>query len=418
MFDTIEEGIGWIESIKRFGDKYDLYRMEIACKELGNPQDNLNIIHIAGTNGKGSTVSYLKHILLEQGYNVGTFTSPYIVNFNERITENHNDISNDDLLKYINKVKELYFKVLDDYDEVITFFELVTLISFMYFDDKNLDYVIYEVGLGGKLDATNVIKPMITAITSISFDHMAMLGDTIEEIALNKLGIVKEGIPLVTSVVDEELSQLFIDYSNNLNSELTVIKRENIEVIEYSSQTNFKYKNQEYSISMLGTHQVVNASLAIEIIHQLNKLKKSDVSLSNIKMGLVNTFWPGRFEMFGNIVIDGAHNVGGMNALRDSVKALFKGKYIKALYTSMVDKEYFDIIQILESFVDEVHFTQFDYPRCETADNLYNVSSHPRKFMHEDAIIALNELKDLKKNEILLVAGSLYFISLIRKNLK
>ena len=135
-------------------------------------------------------------------------------------------------------------------------------------------------------------------------------------------------------------------------------------------------------------------------------------------MGLFNTFWPGRFEMFGNVVIDGAHNVGGMNALRDSVKALFKGKYIKALYTSMVDKEYFDIIQILESFVDEVHFTQFDYPRCETADNLYNVSSHPRKFMHEDAIIALNELKDLKKNEILLVAGSLYFISLIRKNLK
>ncbi len=418
MFNTIEEGVSWIESIKRFGDKYDLYRMEIACKELSNPQDNLNIIHIAGTNGKGSTVSYLKHILLEQGYSVGTFTSPYIVNFNERITENHNDISNDDLLKYINKVKELYFKVLDDYDEVITFFELVTLISFMYFDDKNLDYVIYEVGLGGKLDATNVIKPMITAITSISFDHMAMLGDTIEEIALNKLGIVKEGIPLVTSVVDEELSQLFIDYTNNLNSELTVIERKNIEVVEYSSQTNFKYKNQEYSISMLGTHQVVNASLAIEIIHQLNKLKKSDVSLSNIKMGLFNTFWPGRLEMFGNILIDGAHNVGGMNALRDSVKALFKGKYIKALYTSMVDKEYFDIIQILESFVDEVHFTQFDYPRCETADNLYNVSSHPRKFMHEDAIIALNELKDLKQNEILLVAGSLYFISLIRKNLK
>jgi dihydrofolate synthase/folylpolyglutamate synthase len=418
MFKTIEEGITWIESIKRFGDKLDLYRMEIACKELGNPQDNLNIIHIAGTNGKGSTVSYLKHIFLEQGYSVGTFTSPYIVNFNERITENYNDISNEDLLIYINKVNTLYFNVLDKYDEIITFFELVTLISFMYFDDKKLDYIIYEVGLGGKLDATNVIKPIITGITSISYDHMAMLGDTIEEIALNKLGIVKKGIPLVTTVVDEELSELFINYTDKLDSELTVVERKYIKVEEYSSKTTFKYKDIEYTISMLGTHQVVNASLAIEIINQLTKLKKTEVSLSNIRMGLFNTFWPGRFEMFGDVIIDGAHNVGGMNALKDSVQALFKGKHVKALYTSMADKEYFDIIQILESFVDEIHFTQFDYPRCETADNLYNVSDHPHKFKHNDAITALNELKNLKKNEILLVAGSLYFISLIRKNLK
>jgi dihydrofolate synthase/folylpolyglutamate synthase len=418
MFKTIKDGITWIESIKRFGDKLDLYRMEIACKELGNPEKNLNIIHIAGTNGKGSTVSYLKHILLEEGYNVGTFTSPYIVRFNERITENHNDISDVDLLKYINKVNVLYNDVLDKYDEVITFFELVTLISFMYFDDLKLDYVIYEVGLGGTLDATNVIIPIITGITSISYDHMATLGDTIEEIALNKLGIVKEGIPLVTSVVDEDLKDLFIDYTNKLNSKLTVIERKFIEVKEYGIKTDFKYKGIDYSISMLGTHQVVNASLAVEIINQLNDLKKTDVSLSSIRMGLLNTFWPGRFEMFGNVVIDGAHNVGGMNALKDSVQALFKGKYIKALYTSMADKEYFDIIKVLESFVDEVHFTQFDYPRCETADNLYDVSDHPFKFKHSDAITALNELKNLKKNEILLVSGSLYFISLIRKNLK
>lgn len=418
MFKSIEEGITWIESIKRFGDKLDLYRMEIACKELGNPENNLNIIHIAGTNGKGSTVSYLKHILLEQGYSVGTFTSPYIVNFNERITENYNDISNEDLLTYINKVNILYFEVFDKYDEIITFFELVTLISFMYFNDKKLDYIIYEVGLGGTLDATNVITPIITGITSISFDHMATLGDTIEEIALNKLGIVKEGIPLVTTVIDEELSQLFVVYTNKLNSELTVVNRDLIDVKEYGAQTSFLYKGIDYSITMLGTHQVVNACLAIEIINQLIKLKKTEVSLSNIRMGLFNTFWPGRLEMFGNVIIDGAHNVGGMTALKDSVEALFKGKYVKALYTSMADKEYFDIIQILDSFVDEVHFTEFDYPRCETADNLYIVSSHPHKFKHSDSIKALNELKNLKKNEILLVAGSLYFISLIRKNLK
>lgn len=418
MFNHILEAITWIESIKRFGDKLDLYRMEIACKELGNPEKNLKIIHIAGTNGKGSTVSYLKHILLEQGYSVGTFTSPYIIKFNERITENYNDISDEDLLFYINKVNLLYSIVLEKYDEVITFFELVTLISFLYFNDKKLDFVIYEVGLGGTLDATNVITPLIAGITSISFDHMATLGDTIQEIALNKLGIVKKGIPLVTSVVDEDLSDLFLDYTSKLDSELTVIERKNIEVEEYSFHTKFKYKGIEYTISMLGTHQVVNACLAIEIINQLNKLKKTEVSLSNIRMGLFNTFWPGRLEMFGNVILDGAHNVGGMNALKDSMQTLFKGKYIKALYTSMADKEYFDIIKVLETFVDEIHFTEFDYPRCETADNLYNVSSHPHKYKHLDAISSLNELKRLKKNEILLVAGSLYFISLIRKNLK
>lgn len=418
MFDSINEGIRWIESIKRFGDKLDLYRMELACKELGNPEKELHVIHIAGTNGKGSTVSYLKHILLEEGYSVGTFTSPYIVKFNERITENYNDISDEDLLKYINKVHDLYNEVLDKYDEIITFFELVTLISFLYFKDLKLDFVIYEVGLGGTLDATNVVMPIMTGITSISFDHMASLGNTIQEIALNKLGIVKEGIPLVTSVVDDELRELFKNYTSKLNSEMTVIERDLIQVDKYSTKTEFRYKGTPYTISMLGTHQVVNASLAIEITHQLNRLKKTDVHLSSIRMGLLNTFWPGRIEMFGNIIIDGAHNIGGMTALKDSVQALFKGKYIKALYTSMADKEYFDIIKVLESFVDEVHFTEFDYPRCETADNLYDVSDHPHKFKHSDAIAALNDLKNVKNNEILLVAGSLYFISLIRKHLK
>lgn len=418
MFNTISEGITWIESIKRFGDKYDLLRMEMACKELGNPEQKLKIIHVAGTNGKGSTVSYLRHILLEQGYNVGTFTSPYIVSFNERITYNYNDITDEDLLFYINKVNSLYYEVLDKYDEIITFFELTTLISFMYFEDKRLDYAIYEVGLGGLLDATNVVTPIISVITTISFDHMNVLGNTIEEIALNKLGIVKNGIPLVTSVRNPELKDLFENYCRKTGSNLTVINASDITKIVYGSPTNFNYKNENYSISMIGTHQVLNASLAIETILQLNLLKKTDVSLSNMKLGLLNTFWPGRLEVFGNVILDGAHNVGGMLALKDSVETLFKGKYIKAFYTSMADKEYYDIIQILETISDEIHFTHFDYPRCETAINLYNVSSHPKKFIHEDAIKALNELKDLKKNEILLITGSLYFVSLIRKNLK
>ncbi len=417
MFNDISKATNWIESIKKFGDKLDLSRMELACTILGHPEKKLNVIHIAGTNGKGSTVSYLKYILLEQGYNVGTFTSPYIVRFNERITYNYNDISNDDLLEYINIIYSLYNEVLDKFDEVITFFELITLISFMYFKDLNLDYAIYEVGLGGKLDATNIVNPIIGAITSISYDHMGVLGNTLEEIALNKLGIVKKGMPLITTVNQQELIPIFEKYTKAQNADLVFINKLEITNIDYGKITNFTYKGINYQISLLGNHQVDNAVLSIEIINQLKQRNDLEIENINIQKGLLKTTWPGRMEMFGNIVLDGAHNIGGTKALRESVKSLFSGKYIKVLYTSMADKEYFDNIQVIETFADEIHFTQFDYPRCESAENLYNVSNHENKFLSKNVLDTLKQLRNLKKNEILIITGSLYFVSYIRKKI-
>ena len=418
MFTTIKDAITWIESIKRFGNKYDLSRMELACDILGNPENDLTVIHIAGTNGKGSTVSYLKNILLSQGYNVGTFISPYILSFNERITYNNEEITSEELLHYINKVNSLHHEVLKEYDDAISFFELLTLISLLYFKNKKCDYVMYEVGLGGKLDATNIVKPIITAITNINYDHMNILGNTLEEIALAKLGIVKEGIPLVTTENNPDLLDLFRAVTKNKNSELIIVSEDDITKSSFGETTSFKYKDEDFSIKMMGTHQVVNASLAVEIIAQLNKIKKTNVSLTNIQLGLLKTSWPGRLEKFDKIILDGAHNVGGANVLRDSMNTLYKDKYIKVLFTSMADKEYFDVIQILETFANEIHFTEFDYPRCETALNLYNVSSHPDKYLESNVDIALESLKDLKDNEILLITGSLYFISLVRKKIK
>lgn len=418
MFTSIQEGISWIESIKRFGDKLDLSRMEIACELLGNPQSKLPIIHIAGTNGKGSTVSYLKYMLLEQGYNVGTYTSPYIVHFNERINYNNQDITNDDLLFYINKVKDLYDIVFNEHNDVITFFELVTLISFMYFADRDLDYVIYEVGLGGRLDATNVLTPMITAITNISYDHMGVLGDTLESIALNKLGIVKDSVPLVTTVRDSELIDLFQHYTKKHNAHMIQVSDENITNINYGSYTNFMYNGDQYQISMMGTHQVQNACLALEVLFELERNDKLTIKKDHLKKGLLKAFWPGRLERIGNIILDGAHNIGAANVLKDSMITLFKDKKIKVLFTSMADKEYFDVIQVIESFCDEITFTTFDYPRCETAENLYEVCSHKNKHMNNDSYEALKELTPINDNELLLVTGSLYFVSHIRKALK
>lgn len=422
MFTQYTDAITWVESVKKFGDKLDLLRMEIACKKLNNPEKDLNVIHIAGTNGKGSTVSYLKHILLEQGYNVGTFTSPYIVRFNERITYNMSDISNEELLLYINKIKVLHDEVLEEYNQVITFFELITLLSFLYFKDHNCDYVIYEVGLGGKLDATNVVTPIISAITSISFDHMGVLGDTLESIALNKLGIVKEGIPLITTIDQEELYSLFTEYCTNLNASITIVDRKNIEDIKYSHHTSFKYCNEEYMITMLGVHQVNNAVLSIEILRNLQSRHLVKLERDSLLRGLYKTNWPGRLEQFGNIYLDGAHNIGGAKALSDSLKILFSDKSIKVLYATMADKEYIKVISELDPVVDEIVFTQFDYPRCEVANIAYEVCNeslkHSKKTYNTNALQAFEELKqNLSSNDILLITGSLYFVSYMRKEL-
>lgn len=420
MFKTSTEAINWIESVKRFGDKLDLSRMEIACKYLNNPEKELNVIHVAGTNGKGSTVSYLKHILLEHGYHVGTYTSPYIVRFNERITYDNNDISDEELLKYINIVYRLHTNVLEKHGEVITFFELVTLISFLFFKDHPCDYVIYEVGLGGLLDATNVVQPIITAITTISFDHMGVLGNTLESIAKNKLGIVKYQVPLVTAIDQQELFLLFQEHTNSLNSELYIVNKNDIKNILFENETTFQYKNEEYSIRMLGTHQVSNASLALEILYQMENRNLVTLDLTKVKAGLQKTFWPGRLERFGNVYLDGAHNIGGASVLSDSIKVLFQNKKVKALFATMADKEYDKVIEILDDVVDEFIFTDFDYPRCEDAQTLYdNVTpllKHAKSVVSKDAKASLREIiSTLKKDEILLITGSLYFVSYMRK---
>ena len=415
MFKTLNDAKNWIESIKRFGDKLDLSRMEKACEMLNQPQNNFKSIHIGGTNGKGSTLTYLKNILLKAGYNVGTYTSPFIVRFNERITYNNEEITDDEFLYYINKIYMLHNEYLKKYNDQITFFELITLSSFLYFSDKEVDYVLYEVGLGGRLDATNVITPELSIITTISYDHMNVLGSTLEEIALNKLGIVKENIPLVTGVTQEELKDLFVNYTNKKNSEIYFMNHEDIYDITYNEHLNFTYLENKYKLNMLGIHQSHNAALAV--LASLVMMSKGLITLSheNIVEGLLESRWPGRMEKFGNIIIDGAHNTGGLEALKETMITHFKDKKIKSIFTVMADKESFDMIKILETFVDEVYFTEFDYDRCESAEILYGLSEHPKKHLDKDVFKLVESLKDVKDDEILLITGSLYFISLIRQ---
>lgn len=413
MFNQVDEAIKWLESVRRFGEKYDLSRMEKACSLLGNPEQDLPVIHIAGTNGKGSTVAFLKSILLEANYNVGTFTSPYIVKFHERINYNNQDISDEELLKYINILYPFQQKYFEEYHDIITFFELLTLMSFLYFRDKDLDFVIYEVGLGGTLDATNVVSPMICGVTSISYDHIHVLGDTLEEIAMNKLGIVKEGIPIYTTITQESLYPLVKEVANQKNAFYRIIKPDEIRNVQFLEYTSFAFDGETYELSLQGVYQTRNAALAVSMIAYMKEHNMVNITLSQMKNGLRKAFWPGRLERFGNVILDGAHNIGGAESLKETILSMHGDKTIKILYTSMADKDYDSVLRVAESYADEFYLTEIDYPRCERKEVLFEASRHPRKQVVSSPLKALEDLYP-KENEILLITGSLYFISYIR----
>ena len=415
MFKKFEETIDWIENIKKFGSRLDLSRMIKVLDELDNPQNDFRTIHVAGTNGKGSTASYIKSILIEAGFKVGIYTSPYVVKFNERITVNNKYISNSDVIKYANIVFPIWER-LYKLGDVVTFFEVLTVICFLYLRDQKVDFGVIEVGLGGILDATNVITPEISVITNISYDHMNVLGNTLESIALNKLGIVKPNVPVVTTVENKKLFSLFQEIALKNNSELTFVNMSDIKDIELSEITRFSYKGNKYQSNLSGYFQVKNASLAIETIGILNEKLHLNVTNRNIELGLINTKWPGRFEIFNkNIVLDGAHNIGGIEALGKTISKIFPDKYVKCLVSIMFDKEHEKIIEVLDNVCDEIYFTEFDYVRRADAELLFSESHHINKMVYTDHKQIFARLSKLKENEVLIVTGSLYFISQIRK---
>jgi len=414
MFKTLEEGQQWIESVEKFGEKYDLVRMENACKILGNPETKFKSVHIGGTNGKGSTLTFLKHILLEAGYTVGTYTSPYIVHFNERITLNNEQIDDQTLLNYINQIYDLQETYKAQYNDQITFFELVTLISFLYFAEVKPDVALIEVGLGGLLDATNVIHPLVSVITTIGYDHMHVLGNTLEEIATNKLGIVKKDTPLVTGIIQKALIPLFNSHTNNKQAPIKYLSDYPVQDLRLGMPTTFTFNKASYTMNMVGIHQVDNARLALLVCETLSTKHHFSILTSAKQRGIEKAFWPGRFEVFGNIILDGAHNPEGLKACLETVDQYFKNKTVKSLFTVMQDKDYNPMLKMLETSVDEIFFTEIPYPRCEKADVLYQKSHHSLKHQIKDYIEAFNQARPQTADELLIVTGSLYFISAIR----
>ena len=411
--------IEWVQSQNRFSKKTKLDNMKYFCKLLCNPESSFKAIHVTGTNGKGSTVAMLTSVLMAKGYNVGTFTSPYIECFNERIAFNTKPIEDDDLLKMANRVIEIYPILEENNFPKPTFFEFITLCAFCYFKSlNNLDYAVIEVGMGGRLDSTNVITPIVSIITNVALDHMQILGNTKEAILKEKLGIVKDNIPVVCGLKEENLKMIATNVANIHNSQIVFPKYNEVKNVKCDlSKTCFTYQGQDYQLSLLGFHQVENALLVIETFNLL----KDDLKLSiqDLHNGLKNTKWVGRLEKINDdpvIYIDGGHNIDGISRITEFVKSL-NIPNVRAVISISHDKELLPMIKMVDKTFDEIIFTSYTYARSAKAEDLYNLSSSKNKKCIENLDVAVKYVLTNKK-PITIFLGSLYLASEIRNKLK
>ena len=410
MLNNLTEAIQWIETRIKFRPKTDLERMKKACELLDIDLSGIKKIHVAGTNGKGSVCSYISHILIEAGYKVGTYTSPYLVRFNERIRLQMNEIEDVELFDLIKEVYQFNFIFEEKYGETLAFFELLTLMSMLYYARKKVDVMVMEVGLGGLLDATNVITYDLSLITSIGFDHMKQLGNTLESIAFNKLGILKPASHLITTV-DPSLHGYFKDYVNKLNVSAEFYTLSDIERVS-DLPLIFKAFDHTYEIALIGEYQLLNALLSIAAIHYLFPNIGEDI----IKKGLKKTKWLGRLEEIApNVYLDSAHNTHAIDSLKKTAHHAFKNKEIWVLFSALGDKDISGMISIIQSFSSRVVITSFPDPRYQ---DLKELAQGSIEYM-DNALSALNTLQgEMKADTILLILGSLHFAGYMKQNFK
>ncbi|MGP1570322.1 MAG: bifunctional folylpolyglutamate synthase/dihydrofolate synthase [Eubacteriales bacterium] len=419
-----------IKKFDKFGSVLGLTRMEKLMQLLGNPQDKLKYIHVAGTNGKGSVCRYIYSALLANGYSVGLFTSPFLEVFNERIEMNGELINDEDLAICTDQVIQKTEEMVNAGEDSPTEFEVVTAIAFLYFAMKKAEFVVLEVGLGGSGDSTNIIKTSeISIITSISFDHMDRLGDTLFLIASEKAGIIKKGVPVVMNVDEREAQVPIAKKAYEKKSILYNVKKIPYAVSEKSVEKYVIDTNiygTDYSgveISMIGRYQVDNIMTALTALEILRKDKKIQIERTKLYEGLFKASHKGRFERIGDkIVLDGAHNEAGAKALVDTLKELYGGKKILALVGILRDKEYEKILEELSEVVAKFIFTEIDNPRkCEAEElvakansvccNNVDIVIDAHKNSKDALESALEESKDF---DLLLVSGSLYLIGELR----
>jgi dihydrofolate synthase/folylpolyglutamate synthase len=421
-----KEAIEYIHGTYKFGSKLGLENISVLLDLMGNPQNDLNIIHVAGTNGKGSTSSFINEILITEGYEVGLFTSPYLEVFNERIRLNNENISNSDLAKIVTFVKEKVDVLVSNGFSHPTEFEIVTAVAFEYYKMKKVDYVVLEVGLGGRLDSTNIItNTLVSVITPIDLDHTEYLGESISEVAYEKAGIIKENSVCVIHGQEEEVLDVISSKCRENNTRLIIAPTDDVEVIQIDETgTTFTIDELKYKISMIGKHQARNAAVALTAIYALREKYNVEVSEESIFKGLLSNVWQGRFEIMHNnptIVIDGAHNLHGAKGLARTIVDVFDGRKIYAVVGILEDKDVDGILDEIIPLVDYALVTEPNNPRKMEKEKLSNmISKYDVETETTESIEEAVEkvLKLANETDVVLFFGSLYMIGEVRTILR
>lgn len=413
--------LSYIHSLLKFGTRPGLERVSALLDELGRPQDKLKFVHVAGTNGKGSFCTMMSEILKSAGYKTGLFTSPYVFDFRERIQINGEMISEEELCEITAEVKAAAEKIAER-DLQPTEFEFITAVALKYFADKNCNVVVLEVGLGGRLDSTNIIKtPLLSAIMSISLDHMAVLGDTVEEIAAEKSGIIKEnGVTVCFSRQDERAEKIIRKTAEEKGNVYIKSSPDDIKVLSCDlSGTKAIYKDMEIFIPLIGEHQVYNAQTAVDAALALNDRDLS-ISPENIIDGISKARIPARTELFGKnplTILDGAHNREGVEALLLNLNKFLKGRKLTVIMGMMEDKEYEFAADEISKLAKTFTATLPSNPRAVSPKVLAEIAEKNCSdvFICENPAEAYRKIYEkAQKDDIILVCGSLYLAGDVR----
>ena len=414
-----EQALSYLYDLQKYGIKFGLSSTSRLLNRIGNPQAGLKTIHIAGTNGKGSTAAMLSAILVRAGFTVGLYTSPHLVRFNERFRLNEQDIGDEEIMDVFTAVRAVV-----DEREPPTFFEMTTAMALSLFAQKGVDWAILEVGMGGRLDATNVVQPHLTIINNVSFDHQEFLGSTLSRITREKAGIIKKQVPLVTAVKQPVALAVIKTRCSALHAPCYRIGRQiKIRTLgkQLFSYSGLGWRLENLHLPLAGRHQVVNAATALGGLEVLERWGYYKLDEDQIKEGLIKTRWPGRLELLDMkppVLLDGAHNYAGIVALRQTLQEQYTYRRLIVVLGIMADKDFRGMFLKLAPLAERIILTRPTYERAAEPEVLQAVAG---EFAERTELIrpvgeALERAMGLATSEdLVLVTGSLYFIGEVKE---
>ncbi|MFJ6965025.1 MAG: bifunctional folylpolyglutamate synthase/dihydrofolate synthase [Ligilactobacillus ruminis] len=424
---SYDEAVSFIHGRRKFTKDPSLVKMRRMAELMGNPQKKLKLIHVTGTNGKGSVTAYLRELLMSHGYRVGTFTSPFIVRFNERVAINGEMIPDNELVEEVERIKPVIERIDDEFDnDGPKEFEVLTAIMLDYFVKMEVDYAIIEVGIGGTYDSTNIIDPIVSVITTVAMDHANILGDTIAKVAENKAGIIKKKRPVIIGKLPKEALEVILSKAKEQDSRIYQPEVDYRARLEegcdhfWGESFAYEFEKEKWPLQrtgLFGNFQVDNAACALTAFNVLSEIEGIKIDRRKAGEALEKTRWPGRFEKIHEdplIVLDGAHNPSAMEEVEKTLETNFKGKKITVILGILADKNSGEMIEVLlKNPKASIILTGFDGPRQVASPKKLH-ENHPRTIEIDDWKEAL-EAALMQKSDLILASGSLYFISDVRK---